>query len=131
MSFTLSCEKIHIFTLRPLSQRCNVTNLSLSYRYFHDNCSGELHSLIPPILAFISRIRNPTAMESHQLYSLCISIVRKKFLLDSISHELMLTCGCFPKCEYLNHFMSIVNLYLPYRHNPTFYSYINITHCIQ
>lgn len=58
--------------LQPLLHRRNVTDLYLFYRYFHSQCSDELHSLFPRFQSFIARTRHVTSMESYLLYLILI-----------------------------------------------------------
>lgn len=57
------------------SQTCNITNLSLLYRYFYRKWD-ELHSWVPPVQNFAAKLRYT------HLHFLCITDVRKKSTLD-------------------------------------------------
>lgn len=67
-----------------LSNRHNVTSLSLLYLYFHDQCSGGLHCSTPPVQTFTTRSCQATSMESSQPYFLRLTIVKRKYHSDSL-----------------------------------------------
>lgn len=45
-------------SLHPLSRKHNVAKLSVFYGYFHGKYPVELHSLVPPVQIFITKLRS-------------------------------------------------------------------------
>lgn len=63
------------FTFLSFSQKQDVANVSVLYRYLHGKFSGELHSLIPPILTFTPRTRHVSHIGTNHPCSLLIPLL--------------------------------------------------------
>ena len=81
-----------------LAVRRSVSTLSLLYRYFHHDCSDELHSMMPAMLA---RPRNTRGLYNAHPYSLSQKVYRSNalknsFLPRSVKLWNSLPSSCFP-----------------------------------
>merc|ERR1712101_94461 len=98
-------------SLQPLHLRRNVSSLSLLYRYFHGQCSIELHAMVPPLKKYIQLTRSA---EANHPYFLDIPRCDKEFHRNSFLPRTCLMWNglpiwCFPDTFCLDVFKRNVN----------------------
>ena len=100
-------------TLQTLGQRHSVACLSLFYRYFHGECSTELHDLVPPQWKFHRNTRLAISCANHphfpRLPLAKTKFHSKSFFLRTAEMWNTLPAECFPPFYNLDLFKSNVN----------------------
>ena len=104
-------------TLQPHSHQRDVSSLSLFYRYYHGDCSEELHSLVPPAKTIPVRTLLAATTEKHHPHSLQVPKATSKFHQESFFPRTVrewnkLPTECFPQSYNLDTFKTRVNSHL-------------------
>lgn len=86
------------FTLQPFFPKMKHYK---PLRYFHEKCSNEVHSLVPPTATLPVTTHLTMQIDAKHTHSLCITLVRHKFHSDTFfpitfSLQKKIPRGCFP-----------------------------------
>lgn len=93
-------------TLQPLTHKQNIVRLSVLYHCCHGKCSGELHSLVSPVMILTVKTDNVMYTETNHRHFLCIIIIiiaRRKFHLVGFFQRMTTLGNRLPRGHFLDH----------------------------